>query len=123
MNPPSLPPVPPPAVAAAPVPGMRLPTRPSAAPFKTLFDSPPLDTLKARASAEKARQAMSAAVKAARAALEAANEAAALGKEAAALLAAEGLPPDVLKTFTKTAGPLVDAFGVAPTPETPPPAA
>lgn len=106
------------------MPGLRLPARPAtAAPFKTLFDAAPPDTLKARATAEKARLAMSAAVKAARAALEAANEAAALGKEAAALLAAEGLPPDVLKNFTKTAGLLVDAFGVATPPETPPPTA
>lgn len=120
MNLSALPPVPPP--AAVPGPGVRLASRPAAAaPFKTLFDTPPPDTLKARACAEKARQSMAAAVKAAKVALEAVNEAAALGKDAAALLAAEGLPSELLKNFTKTAGPLVDAFGVVPAPVNPSP--
>lgn len=126
MSPPSLPAVPPRIVATGnPPPGApRLPIQRPVAPvvFKTTLDTPPPDTLKARTVAEKARLAMSSAVKAVKTAQDAVSEATALGKEAAALLAAEGLTADVLKTFTQKAGPLVDAFGVAPAPETPVPA-
>lgn len=89
------------------------------APFKTTLDTPPADTLKARQTADKARQAIVNAVKSVKSAQDAVNEASALGKDAAPLLAAEGLTPDVLKTFLKTAGPLVDAFTVPAAPETP----
>lgn len=122
MSPPTLPPVPPRIVVGGVNPTQAV--RPAAAPaFKTTLDAPPPDTLKARQTADKARQAMSAAVKAVKTAQDAVSEATALGKDAAPLLAAEGLTPDVLKTFAQKAGPLVDAFSApAPDPIVPTPA-
>lgn len=113
-SPPSLVPVPPPTVAQA----VR-----AAAPvaFKTILDTPPADTLKARTVAEKTRQAIVSAVKAAKVAQDAVREASSLDKSATAILAAEGLTADTLKKFTQAAGPLVDAFGASPSPETPSP--
>lgn len=120
-SPPSLVPVPPPTVAQAPAAAAQAARAAAPVAFKTILDAPPADTLKARTVAEKTRQAIVSAVKAAKVAQDAVREASALDKSATAILAAEGLTADTLKKFTQTAGPLVDAFGASPSPETPSP--